>query len=142
MGHDDHLPRDPARPGEWALRVLVVEDCPQTTAHLVEFLRVHGYDACSASDGVTALEKARALEPDAMLLDLNLPGMDGWQVVEQLRRQEARKLPLIIAVTGLADEADRRRSEHVGVDLHLAKPVDLGVLTGILGRFRGILAPG
>ena len=125
----------------WKLRILIVEDSPLAARQLAEFLRLQGYEVDLAVDGPTALEKIRSGQPDALLLDIGLPGMDGWQVVEELRRQVAPKRPLIIAVTGRGTEADRLRSHRAGIDLHLSKPVDGEELSWILSRFQKVLAP-
>jgi CheY-like chemotaxis protein len=129
------------RTNTWALRVLVVEDCPETAATLTECLQRHGYVVSVASDGPTALAAARTLQPDAILLDIGLPGMDGWEVVEQLRKQVVTKRPLLIAITGLQGESHALRSEQVGIDLHLTKPIDFDQLNRLLVRFSAILAP-
>jgi CheY-like chemotaxis protein len=77
-----------------------------------------------------------------VLLDIALPGMDGWQVAERLRRQPAKKEPFLIAVAGLGRPADRRRSQEAGIHLHLLKPVDPDCLLSVLRRFQSFLLPG
>lgn len=125
----------------WTLRVLLVEDCPRSASDLARFLQLHDYDVTIAGDGLTALARAREMLPDVILLDIGLPGMDGWQVVERLRAQAAPKRPLLIAVTGHGKEADRQRSKQAGIDLHLTKPVDVEELSQVLRRFADFLAP-
>ena len=81
-----------------------------------------------AYDGPTAIEVARAHRPEVVLLDIGLPGMDGYEVVERLRTEECCKDALIIAVSGYGQEEDRRRSREAGFDHHLVKPVDYDAL--------------
>jgi CheY-like chemotaxis protein len=86
------------------------------------------------------LEKAQAEPPDVVLLDLALPGMDGYEVARRLRAQSRERRPLLIAVTGYGREEDRRRSVEAGIDLHLLKPVDLAQLQGLLRRVHRVIA--
>jgi len=76
-----------------------------------------------------------------VLLEIRLPGMNGWDVARQLQPQAAGKRPFCIAFTSFGTEADRRRSAEVGIDLHLEKPVDLGFLRRLLRRFQRIILP-
>ena len=132
----DRLPVPVPTPG---LRVLVVEDHADAAASLALLLRIWGHEVQAAADGPTALEAARAFTPDVILLDLGLPGMDGWQVADQLQKQHGPQTPLLIAITGHGQDADRRRSRAAGIHLHLLKPVDPEQLRGLLSRFQGLL---
>ncbi len=85
-----------------------------------------------AADGVEAVEGARRLRPDVVLLDIGLPGMDGYDVATALRRDEACKNTVIIAVSGYGQEEDRRRSHEAGFDFHLVKPIDQDALLKLL----------
>jgi two-component system OmpR family response regulator len=125
----DRLPDHPPPPG---LRVLVVEDHADTADSLALLLTLFGHEVRVARDGPTALEMARAFPPDVVLLDIGLPGIDGWQVAERLRQQSGQKRPLLIAVTGYGQDADHRRSQEAGIDLHLLKPVDPDQLRRLL----------
>jgi CheY-like chemotaxis protein len=89
-------------------------------------LRLWGHDPRTASDGKSALETAAAFRPQLVLLDLGLPGMDGYEVARRLRHETAEWRPLIVAMSGYAGEGDRRHSHEAGCDLHLAKPADPG----------------
>jgi CheY-like chemotaxis protein len=133
----DQLPAKVPAPG---LRVLVAEDHADSAASLALLLRIWGHEVQAAHEGPTALEMARAFSPNVILLDLGMPGMDGWQVAEQFHKQPAQKRPLLIAVTGYGQEADRCRSQQAGIDLHLLEPVDLDQLRGLLSRFQLLLA--
>jgi CheY-like chemotaxis protein len=76
-----------------------------------------------------------------VLLDLLMPGMDGYDLARRLRGRAAGKRPLLVAVSGCASPDDHRKSAQAGIDLHLDKPVDPGVLVGVLRRFERVLAP-
>jgi CheY-like chemotaxis protein len=122
--------------------VLVVEDDPDLAAGLAGWLGLHGHEVLVAPDGPAALRAAEADPPDVVLLDLGLPGMDGYAVAERVREERTpalAKAPLMIAVTGRHSDHDRRRSEEAGIDLHLTKPVDAGLLSRILRRFQDII---
>ncbi|HTU18377.1 MAG TPA: response regulator [Gemmataceae bacterium] len=121
------------------LHILVVEDCTDTAASLAFFLRYHGHQVRLASDGPTAIARARADKPDVVLLDIALPGINGYDVARQLREDLFDKPPLILAVTGYGQESDRRRGEEAGIDMHLVKPIDPLLLRNILSRFAQVV---
>jgi CheY-like chemotaxis protein len=138
-GNPDRLASRSGGPG---LRVLVVEDDPHLAANMAVWLTLHGHQARVAADGPAALREAQAEPPDVVLLDINLPGMDGFQVAERVREELAPampKLPLLIAVTGRAGEEDRLQSRQAGIHLHLTKPIDVEELSNVLGRFQDII---
>lgn len=107
-------------------RVLVVDDNVDAATLLAEYLSDLGYVTAVAHDGPSALELAAQLHPDAVLLDIGLPGMDGYEVGERLRRDHHDLR--MIAVTGFGEGRDRERSERAGFDAHLVKPIDLSRL--------------
>jgi CheY-like chemotaxis protein len=113
-------------------RVLVVDDDPDQTVGLVHVLELVGFTAKSAHDGPSALESARSFAPAAIVLDVGIPGMDGYEVARQLRKDQSGKRVLLIAVTGHGTEDDQDRSREVGFDHHLVKPVDLKNLIALL----------
>jgi CheY-like chemotaxis protein len=114
------------------MRVLVVDDNRDAAAMLAEAMDAFGYEAQVASDGPTALETAARFNPHAVLLDLGLPVMDGYEVADRLRAAGI-SVPLL-AVTGYGQEADRARSETSGFVAHFVKPVDLEELKHSLDR--------
>jgi CheY-like chemotaxis protein len=122
------------------LRVLVVDDCPDTTDSLALLLRLWGHDARVAHDGPAALEAARASPPDVVLLDVGLgTGMDGYDVARRLRALPNLEEALLICTTGYGMEADRRRSREAGFDHHLTKPANPEKLQQILAAWKAAL---
>ena len=122
------------------LHILVVDDRTDAATSMARLLRFYGHHVQLASDGSSAVERARADKPDVVLLDIDLPDMSGYEVARQLREHLFDKPPLIIAVTGYAPESDRQRSEEAGIDLHLVKPVEPLGLRDILSRFTRVVA--
>ena len=116
----DHYTKGPT-----GMRVLVVEDNRDTLATLAAVLRYERYDVMTARDGVVALEMAKRFPPDVALLDIGLPGMDGYEVARALRRQQPEPQSLYIAaVTGYGKPEDKKRAIEAGIDAHLTKPAD------------------
>ena len=118
------------------LRLLLVDDHPDAAESLGELLRLQGHEVDVAHDGPAALESARHRPPDVVLLDLGLPGMDGYEVARRLRGEAAaeRARALVVALTGYGSAEDRRRSRESGIDHHLVKPVDLAELGRLLAE--------
>lgn len=114
------------------LRILIVDDNEDAAELLAEGFRENGHQVTTAYDGLQALELARTLRPTTVLLDIGLPGMDGYELAVRLRETLAPSPPRLIAITGFGQEADRLRSRAVGIDHHLAKPVDLNELEALL----------
>ena len=119
---DQHKPVP--TPKHRAVRVLVVNDYPDNVASMALLLRLCGHEVEVALGGAAALRVAQAQQPDAVLLDISMPGLDGYQVARQLRAMFRDKPLLLVALTALGSEEDRRRSEEAGFDLHLVKPAD------------------
>jgi two-component system, cell cycle response regulator DivK len=107
-------------------KLLLVEDHDELSDFLSRRLRRRGFEVVLAADGPAALERANSEAPDLMLLDMNLPLMDGWTVARTLREQ-ANSLP-IIALTAHAMSGDRAKALEAGCDEHHAKPVDFDLL--------------
>jgi CheY-like chemotaxis protein len=112
--------------------VLVADPCRDTVQATTWLLRLWGHDVRGAGSGPEALEAARAYRPDAVLMELGLPRLDGLEVARRLRQQRAFPELLLVAVTGYADEKNRRRSQEAGFDCHLVKPVEPEVLRKLL----------
>lgn len=107
-------------------RILVVDDNVDAASLLAEYLTDLGHVTAVAHDGPSALVVAAQLHPDTAVLDIGLPGMDGYEVGAQLRRDH-HELRLI-AVTGYGDEDDRERSSRAGFAAHFVKPINLSRL--------------
>jgi CheY-like chemotaxis protein len=114
------------------LQVLVVDDEQDTTDGLVTLARRWGHAVRFAYDGTGALKVAAAQHPDVVLLDIEMPHMDGCRVARQLRRDFSRKECFIIAVTGDAGDERRRQCSEAGIDLVLVKPANPSVVETIL----------
>ena len=121
------------------LRILVVEDYVDSALSLKLLLRALGHEAEVAYNGPTAVASAKNNEPDVVILDIGLPGMNGWEVAQALQKEATRKRPFFIAVTGFGTDEDKRRSAEAGVDLHLIKPVDPEDLAAVLRRFQRVI---
>src|SRR5205807_5241252 len=93
-----------------------------------------GHEVHVVHDGTAALESASTLRPDLVLLDIGLPGIDGYEVARRLRQQDEFQKTLLVALTGYGQEEDRRRSREAGFDAHLVKPLDLHGLLELLAR--------
>ena len=111
-------------PEHRAVRVLVVNDYPDNVASMALLLRLYGHEVEVALGGAAALRVAQAQQPDAVLLDICMPGLDGYQVARQLRAMFRDKPLLLVAITAHGFEEDRRRCEEAGFDRHLVKPAD------------------
>lgn len=114
------------------LRVLVVDDNVDMVRSISTLLALLGHTLSTAHDGPAALEAARKFKPDVILLDIGLPGLDGYRVAEALRREPAFAGVRLIAVSGYGQAEDRKRAEEAGFDLHLVKPVDRATLVSAL----------
>jgi signal transduction histidine kinase/DNA-binding response OmpR family regulator len=115
-------------------RVLVVEDQPAILQVTVALLRQLGYQVAGAANGMQALNVAREFRPDAMLLDIGLPEMDGYELARRVLDEYGDQAPLLIAMTGYGQHADRRRSLTAGFQHHLVKPVTLSALRAVLSQ--------
>jgi CheY-like chemotaxis protein len=127
-------PRPPVAPASEAIarRVLIVDDSVDSAETLARLLRMGGHDIQVAFDGSSALGVAATFVPDIVLLDIGLPGVDGYQIGRQLRQLPGLGGTFIVAVTGYGQEEDRTRSREAGFDRHLTKPVDHDALRRLL----------
>jgi two-component system CheB/CheR fusion protein len=99
-------------------------------------LRIEGHEADVAYDGETAIEIAKSSPPDAILLDIGLPGLSGHDVARALRALPETRDTLLIALSGYGQSEDRTRSLEAGLDHHLTKPVDPGMLSSLLASLQ------
>jgi CheY-like chemotaxis protein len=124
------VPTKPARLG-----VLIVDDHRDTADSLGKVITAWGHQAFVAYDGPTALELARLHHPEVAILDLRMPGMDGFEVAKQLREELGPRAITLVAVTALGDGEALRRTEQAGFAFHLVKPAYLPELRNLLSRF-------
>lgn len=118
-----------------ALQILVVDDNSDAATTVVWLLESMGYDNCAvAHDGPQALEMARQLQPDVILLDLGLPGMNGYEVCRELRRNPLFADTLIIAQTGWGEDRNREMAYFAGFNHHFVKPLKPDDLAGLLAK--------
>jgi CheY-like chemotaxis protein len=118
-------------------RVLVVDDNKDAAESMSMLLELWGHEVRRAYDGPSALASARRWQPEAVFLDIGLPGMDGYEVAERLRELPKGEDTVLIAITGYGQEDDRRRSQRAGIDHHLVKPVAPEGLRSLLESVRG-----
>lgn len=113
------------------MRLLIIEDEPELAAVLSTILAHQGHESTICHDGPSALRVAPQVQPDAVLLDIGLPGMDGWELAPKLRAALGSQVPLI-AITGYQAPKDYAQSAAVGIAHHLPKPNYLPRLVAIL----------
>ncbi len=122
-------------------QVLIVDDNVLSAETLALLIGLSGHEAHVAHSGFAALEAAEAYHPDVVLLDIGLPGMDGYEVARCLRRNQAHRSTLIVAVTGYGQDEDRRKSKEAGFDHHLVKPLDYPHLETLMGQHARTARP-
>jgi two-component system CheB/CheR fusion protein len=113
-------------------RILVVDDNRDSADSLARLLRRLGHEIELAYEGSSACKAASAFTPDIVLLDIGLPGMDGYEVARRLRAEPSLDGVCLVALTGYGSEADRRKSTEAGFDAHLVKPVEFDALRRVL----------
>jgi len=132
-------PADPdkvVRATTHALRVLVMEDNPDVARSIARLLAIAGHDVRVAQDGESGMSVAREFVPDAILLDIGLPVVDGLQVARRIRQEPGLRNVLLIALTGYGQDADRQATRDAGFDYHLAKPVDFKTIEHTLANVK------
>jgi DNA-binding response OmpR family regulator len=133
----DHSGSGAPRSAAAGRRILVVEDHLDAVRTLTYLLRDSGHDVQYAINGYVALTIARTFRPEIVLLDLGLPGINGFEVCTRLRREPGLEKTKIIAITAMGSAEDRARSRAAGCDLHLVKPVSPNALVALLDDTRG-----
>jgi CheY-like chemotaxis protein len=118
-------------------RILIVEDNEMNLDMLSRRLERQGHTTLSATDGRTGIDAAEREQPDLILMDLSLPGMDGWEATRLLKAEEATRHIPVIALTAHAMEGDRERALAVGCDDFATKPVDLPELLAQITALTG-----
>lgn len=141
--HEAAQPQPTAQPLEslrttTARRILLVDDNRDAAESLAMVLKLSGHDTHIAHDGLEAVEKAAQLSPDIILLDIGLPKINGFEAARRIRKQSQSNRPVLVALTGWGQDADRQESREAGFDAHVMKPVDPNVLANLLFEFPAV----
>src|SRR5262245_17256808 len=120
-------------------RVLVVDDNQDAAGTLAVLLNLWGYDCRVRYDGEAALQEALSYRPDCLLLDINLPGMDGCDVARRLRQLPELRSVKLVALTAYSDPTNGRRIRQAGFDHHVVKPADVDELERLLTMMEKLL---
>ena len=134
--HPSEVCVDLEPPREAGHRVLVVDDNVDAARVLGALFEASGFQVQFAHDGAVALKMASDFSPHIVLLDIGLPGLDGYEVTRAIRANLALEQPTIVAITGYSQDVDRYRSKEAGFDYHLVKPVDFDQLMALVCEFN------
>src|SRR5438445_4664559 len=115
-------------------RILVADDDPVIVRLLQVNFKLEGYDVDTAAHGEEAIQKARDLKPGLILLDVMMPGLDGWEVCRRLKESDETAGIPVIFLSARAQEEDRKRGLELGVVEYVTKPFDPGDLVGLVAR--------
>jgi CheY-like chemotaxis protein len=137
-GREKKEPGDPAKANGERLKILVVEDNRDALETLKMLLSAKGHEVHGVASGKKALDEVSLLRPDVAIIDLGLPGMNGYEVAKELRNKERGEAMLLVALTGYGSLEHRKRTEKAGFDAHLLKPLDYNKLTALLRKRRGL----
>ena len=116
--------------------ILIVEDDPKSMKLFRDLLQASGYKTIEANNGKQGVEKGKAERPDLILMDIQMPVMDGFEAVRTLRADEATRNISIIALTAYAMKGDEEKALEAGCDGYITKPIDI---KGFLGKVAGYL---
>jgi signal transduction histidine kinase len=123
-------------PSAASLRIVLVEDNEDIVETLADWLQLSGHEVRTATDGTRGIELVRELEPDVVLCDLGLEGIDGLEVCRRIRAAPLARQPIMVAVTGWGRDEDRTRTREAGFDHHMVKPLAPNVLRALLSDCR------
>ena len=118
------------------MRILVVDDTPDTLEAFGELLKLEGANVTLATSGRKAIEAAEQADFDLILSDIAMPGMDGYELMAELRKRDRTAKVMAVAVTGFGRPNDETRAREAGFDAHVAKPVELAALLQIIHRLQ------
>jgi signal transduction histidine kinase len=135
-GRTKRVVREPIPELTMDLRVLIVDDNRDVAESTAALLRLEGCEVHLAHDGEEGLRAARRLRPAAILLDIGLPKMNGFEVAERIRSEPDFRNVLIVGVSGYGQEEHRLRSKQAGIDHHIVKPIEPSALIGLLASLR------
>jgi CheY-like chemotaxis protein len=123
-------------------RILVVDDQVDALHELCSLLRLFGHEVHAAPSAQEAIDQAAIVPPQVVLLDLRMPGMDGFEVARRLRTLPDMERALIVAMTGYARDSDQERARQAGFDHHLTKPVSFETVQQLLSESQRATAQG
>ena len=118
-------------------RVLVADDNTDAASSLGMVLEIMGHEVCVVHNGLEAVTMAEGFRPDVILLDLSMPELNGYDACSRIRAQPHNKSALIVALTGWTLQEYRQRSQELGFDVYLIKPVELAALEKLLLEYPG-----
>lgn len=127
-------PAGPVATGEQC-RVLIIDDNEDAATSLAMVLELEGHTTCTAFDGHAGLKLIDDFSADAVILDVGLPGLNGYEIARLVRRRTAGGKTLLIALTGRGQAQDKQDAKAAGFDFHFTKPVDLGILLTVLNQY-------
>ena len=113
-------------------RILIVDDNRDTADSLATLISAFGYEAKAVYDGQDAIEQAPLFLPDMALIDIGMPGLNGYETVSRIRQQRCNIHTVLVAVTGRSGDEDKRRAYESGFDLHVPKPMSVEALKELL----------
>jgi CheY-like chemotaxis protein len=137
---DPRSEEDPGAPGAPELgehvryRVLVIDDHRDVVTAVSFVIAALGHEVRMADDGVLGLATLLEFEPDLVLVDLVMPGIDGWSLARAIRRQRLARQPRLVAISGRGSDVDQAASAAAGFEMHLVKPIRLVDLQRVLGE--------
>jgi two-component system, sensor histidine kinase len=117
------------------MKILVADDQRQATIILEKLLDRFGHTVCVVEDGPAAVQQAKEFAPQAVFCDIEMPGMDGYQVAQAMRADPQLASLYLVAVSGHTEEEDRRRAAQAGFDYYVTKPIDIEQFRQILATF-------
>ncbi len=118
------------------MKILVVDDHPDSVDSLSRLLEAHGHSTAQAYDGRQALDVFRQFEPDAVILDIDMPVLDGYGTCRAIRLAPCDRLPVLVALTALGGHEPRRLAFEAGFDAHVTKPARIDALVALVERLR------
>ncbi|WP_250452487.1 response regulator [Caballeronia sp. ATUFL_M2_KS44] len=123
-----------AQGGTGSRRILLVDDSADAALAMSMLLEALGHEVRTEHDGVRALASIDEFRPDVVVLDIGLPGMSGFDVAREMRKRDATRHALLLALTGYGSAADRQTALDAGFDHHLTKPVSIDEIEALLAR--------
>jgi CheY-like chemotaxis protein len=124
----------PAPASRSGLRILVADDNEDSREMLKILLSLEGHTVAAAADGHEALEAVTTFNPDAAVLDVSMPGLNGYNLARKIRESEANGKMLLIALSGLGQPEDKSSAIEAGFDQHFTKPIEMNTLLRVLGQ--------